>query len=250
MVNEQEIQKLQERIVREFNSEVTQAFYTEHTKEGLWLSEKELIDRYFRLPSKVLDIGCGTGRTTLALRDMGYEVLGVDITPNMIENAKKIVSARGKEDIQYEVGDATNLKLGDNCFDYALFSNQGWSQIPTKIKRAKALEEVYRVLRPNGIFIFTVHPMIWFSKRLFFWAWQWFKFYLLKPFGFPTQELEFGDRFFKRENNGLKYNQSQYIHIPLVSTVENMVRDVGFEIVWSGEMAGVVSSPHFFVCKK
>lgn len=241
-----EDRKLQQQIIDEFGSEETQKVYIQHAEEGLWKGEKQLIEKYFKHNASVLDLGCGTGRTTLVLSDMEYKVVGIDITPNMIDNAGEIAKAKGR-DIVYEIGDATQLRFVDQTFDCALFSNQGWTQIPSEGKRTKALEEIYRVLKPGGYYIFTVHPRKWFGRYFFFWVWKWFKFYILKNLGVKVSEEDFGDRLFKRESRGHRYKMGQFIHIPSVDHVKKLITDARFKLLWSGK---INKSPVFFVCQK
>ncbi|MFB6295123.1 MAG: class I SAM-dependent methyltransferase, partial [Candidatus Nanohaloarchaea archaeon] len=204
--------------------------------------------------SRVLDLGCGTGRTTIPLKEEGYEVVGIDITPEMIEHAKDIASEKGL-DIDYRVGDATDLGFKDGEFECALFSNQGWTQIPGRENRREALEEVYRVLEPGGVFIFTTHVRQWRGYTRF-WIKQWIKLHLLKPLGFQADEEEFGDRFFETSNTDISYPKKQYIHIPKVENVIEMVEDVGFELVENRRAQAIAEdedhrlNPMFYVCRK
>ena len=67
------------------NSEVVE-FYT---KVGLFPAEEKIFDTYFQPGTKLLDIGCGAGRTTLALVQKGFEIVGIDLIPEMIDSARK-----------------------------------------------------------------------------------------------------------------------------------------------------------------
>ena len=67
-------------------------------------AEKLLIDKYFS--GKILDLGCGVGRTTKYLADKGFDVLGVEIIEDMVKRAKKKYPK-----IKFEVGDACNLSI-------------------------------------------------------------------------------------------------------------------------------------------
>ena len=135
---------------------------TEYTKAieeiGLWESEKYVFNKYFTDKDKsILDIGCGAGRTTFALYELGHHnIIGLDLTPEMIDSARDLNKKRGT-DIEFITGDATDLNFADNSFDYALFSFNGLMQIPKRANRIQALKKIRRVIKPGGIFIFTTH---------------------------------------------------------------------------------------------
>ncbi|MBI5804227.1 methyltransferase domain-containing protein [Candidatus Pacearchaeota archaeon] len=243
-----------EHVRKEFGSRGAQKLYIRLAEQGLWKSEEELIKKYLKKKgAKVLDIGCGTGRTTIPLHKKGYKVMGVDITPEMIENAKKIAKTK-KLNINFKVDDATNLSFKDNEFDYALFSNQGWTQIPNSKERLRALREIKRILKKNGIFIFSSHRRVWGSKWFLFWVWMYFRFYILKNLGFKIWENDFGDRLFKRESSSKEegYDTKQYIHISSEEEIRKQLKEVGFKILFVGSGLSEQSNykPMFFVVKK
>jgi len=156
--------------------------------KGLFQSEKLIIDKY--LKGKILDLGCGCGRTTKELHDLGFDVIGVDIVEDMIKRAQK-----NNPHIKFELGDACNLKFNPNTFDLVFFSYNGLDYIHPESKRKKAIREIKRVLKPNGLFIYSSHnPLALFSQiRPKFILRNLFKGTLFSQYKYEKQD--FGDLF-------------------------------------------------------
>ena len=141
-----------------YNLDVNIKKYGEAIEEvGLWNSEKIVFQKYIDKNDKILDLGCGAGRTTINLFKDGYKnITGLDIADKLIEYAKDY-SNKHNLDIEFLVGDATKLDFNNNTFDVVIFSFNGMQCIPGLQNRKNVLKEVYRVLKPGGYYIFTAH---------------------------------------------------------------------------------------------
>ena len=106
---------------------------------------------------RILEVGCGSGAfTTFVARAVGDkgEVFALDIQPEMlkqIENKLKQPENKDIKNIRLIEGDALNMPLEDNYFDL-VYSITVFQEIPDK---NKALKEMKRVLKPNGILAIT-----------------------------------------------------------------------------------------------
>lgn len=111
-----------------------------------WLLE---IQKY--LPQrklKILDVGCGSGFFTILLGKQGHEVLGTDLTPDMIEKSRELAKEEGV-DCKFEIMDAENLDFPDETFDVVISRNLTW----TLPDAGHAYEEWCRVLKKGGILL-------------------------------------------------------------------------------------------------
>jgi len=104
------------------------------------------------IEKKVLDIGCGAGRTTEPLHSMGFKVTGIDLSEKMILTARK-----KNPEIDYQIADITTYYFPENQFDYVLFSFNGIDYIYPYSKRLKVIKNIYTTLKPGGIFIYSSH---------------------------------------------------------------------------------------------
>jgi len=97
----------------------------------------------------VLDLGSGAGIDCfLAAQQVGAtgKVIGVDMTPEMIEKARGNAAATGFENVEFRLGEIENLPVADASVD-VIISNCVLNLSPEK---GKVLAEVHRVLKPGG----------------------------------------------------------------------------------------------------
>lgn len=98
--------------------------------------------------SSVVDIGCASGKTACYLtRKHGCRVIGVDILPGMVARARERAKAEGvTSKVEFKVGDAQNLPLGDDVFDIVL------GEFITGLvdEKEAAVSEYVRVARPGA----------------------------------------------------------------------------------------------------
>ena len=98
---------------------------------------------------RVLDVGCGAGTDSLVAAQMvGPEgsVLGIDMTPEMLEKARASAGAMGAANVEFVEAEAERLPLRDASVDVVI-SNGVIDLIPDK---DEVFAEIFRVLRPGG----------------------------------------------------------------------------------------------------
>jgi len=101
---------------------------------------------------KVLDVGVGTGFLSIMLSEMGHDVTGVDLSEEMIRQAKRKIEDRGLK-VTLKVADAEDLPFGDGSFDAVVNRAVLWT-LPDP---QRALKEWKRILMPGGSLCFFLH---------------------------------------------------------------------------------------------
>ena len=105
------------------------------------------LERDGLIDGRVLDIGCGTGEHTILLTSLGYDVIGVDLAPHAVAQARENALRRGV-DARFDIADAmdlSDLEPFDTIIDSALF------HIFDAGDRARYVESLHRACRPGGV---------------------------------------------------------------------------------------------------
>ncbi len=123
-------------------------FYPDRTEEvEFWAQLAGLYGR------RVLDLMCGTAEVSLGLARHGYRVLGVDLSPAMLDVAAGRLAAAADfpaRDLSLAQGDACAIPTPNGSFDFAMIGGNGsFNHLAGKAALA-SLHELHRVLRPGG----------------------------------------------------------------------------------------------------
>ena len=142
-----------------------------YTDIGLWPSENYLINKYVRKGSKILEIGCGTGRTAIPLALKGFNVTGIDISKKMLENAEKNAKKLKADRAHFVLADASDLPFKDKSFDVVFIPYCSLDYVYPLDKRELAIDEMARVSKKGSILIHSFHNVVSIHGNFRFWFW-------------------------------------------------------------------------------
>ncbi len=163
---------------------------------------------------KILDIATGTGDLAIMLAESNPDkIIGLDISPGMLEIAKKKVAQKKLEDkIEMVLGDSENLSFDDNTFDAITvgFGVRNFEDLQ------QGLSEILRVLKPNGIFVVleTSQPSKFPIKQVF----TFYSKYIIPTVG----------KMFSKDKDAYKYLPESAAVFPYGEAFNNILLKTGF----------------------
>lgn len=113
-----------------------------------------------------VDLGCGIGHALVQMKRMGFQrVIGVDISPNMLADARKLLQATDMADtIELHSCDVRDLKMIESCSVDACMALGVIEYLP---EDAPLLTEVNRILKPNGTAVIQTRNFYCLNTRTF-----------------------------------------------------------------------------------
>lgn len=140
-------------IVSSFYNEIDEDARLERSRHGQmeYITTMHYIRKYAKKGTKLLEIGAGTGRYSIALAKAGYDVTSVELVEHNLEVLKK--NSEGIANIQSYQGDALDLsRFADNSFDVTLLFGPLYHLYePQDVQ--KAIDEAIRVTKPDGVIL-------------------------------------------------------------------------------------------------
>ena len=198
--------------------------------EGLSEEEAHFISVYFKGKKSCLVLGAGSGRESLALAKLGFDVKGIDSSPVLVEKARE-EGRRLALNCQFEVGDMfRRLQIGGS-YDILFLSGNMYSAIPTRKARVDFLKHIQTFLRANGLFYLEFLGETRLQRRR--WKFRFKKWAATVVNG--NRSLEEGD---------VLYLPGHYFHLFRDSEILREIEEGGFEVAaFNKERACAVLSP-------
>jgi SAM-dependent methyltransferase len=129
--------------------------FTAHHEYDLWIADLlKLLERHGLQGKRLLDVGCGTGKSFLEMLPRGWEVTACDISPAMLERAREKVGDR----VQLAVADMLELpEFGE--FDLVWALDDAVNYLLSREELERALAGMRANLAPTGLLLFDVNAL-------------------------------------------------------------------------------------------
>lgn len=127
-----------------------------------WRRRVEMLTKHIKEGDTVLELGCGTGYFTREMLQTNAKIVAIDISPDLLDVAKSTIQS---ENISFLEENAYQMTFAENTFDSVVGSS-----VLHHLEIEKAISEIYRVLKPDGIIAFTepnmANPQIALQKNI------------------------------------------------------------------------------------
>jgi len=107
------------------------------------------VKKYSKKTDLILDLACGYGRIAIPLAKSGFRVTGIDISNNLIFEARRSARRMGAK-VDFDTGDMRKLPYPDKSFDKIFCMWNSFNDLLTRQDQVKTLNEIYRILKPKG----------------------------------------------------------------------------------------------------
>ncbi len=226
---------------------------------GAWADYIErMFERFEKKPGLILDLGCGTGSLSIEMAKRGYDMIGIDLSEDMLACAREKSSGEGL-DILYLNQDMRSFELYGTV-DAVLCLMDSINYITAKKDVLKVLKLVKNYLNPGGILIFDINTVYKLEhvlgNNVFYDIGQevsyiWQNRYLKK-----SKKCEFDLTFFIKQ--GTQYDKYDEFHVEKAYSqidMEGLINEAGLKLSGVfGELnfkkPALKSSRIFFACEK
>ncbi len=179
------------------------------------------IHRFTNPGSKILEVGAGTGRYSIALAKEGLDVTAVELVESNLEILQR--NAADLDNITALQGDATNLNaFADDSFDVTLLLGPMY-HLYEKVDVDKAIDEAVRVTRPGGTIIFAFISVFAIMYSNYFYG-RW----------------GFGEKLNFTEDYQVRHNEDQIFTGYDVVEFENLFADKDVDYITTAGVDGIM----------
>ena len=132
---------------RFFNNEASKSVYL--ADPTLFPPEEEFVEASGLRTGRVLVIGCGSGRDTIALAKRGFTVTAIDQVPTLVD-ATRLNAAKAEVSVEVYCAEVSSTTWPPATFDLIFLPNLMYTYIPTRRRRIQTLERLRTAAKPGG----------------------------------------------------------------------------------------------------
>lgn len=195
---------------------------------------ESIFKRNNRKPSLLLDLGCGTGSFTIEMAKKGYDMIGVDISCEMLSHARDKSEKEGCE-ILYLNQDMSCLELYGTV-DAAVCLMDGINHLVRKNDLKKLFKNLNKYLNPGGLFVFDINTVYKFERilgnNIFYEIDEDIAYLWRNTFNRKSRICEFDLTFFIRNGNTYnRYDETHYERAYSNDEIKDVAHSYGFKVL-------------------